>query len=372
VGRGMLRALRAHALFPCVACPLQAALCVVVLFIAYVLQQRLVPFLSLRAFNNAVKTAAGRLKPASSNGPLAAGAAQSPGLMVSRPRVHGDKGRARRTAGRRKSTWFEPDPEDIARLRNANVRERLRLHNALVFVGVVMQRVMEDYNHLESTYLISGMLVLLAGLVFNGGGFRVGSVPYHLLTAAVAGIVVFATVAFVVLLAVELYKSFRDAALHAAMRTAEAASIETTLRTGVRSKLRGLEGSAARSDKVGASTTVTEGVDGAYTRPSGMGNFVVENPLRPRGSRDTRGAAVGVAVLAGMGVDSPVAEPHTPQAAHGDRHAAAPPPPVSRQVLLPPTRSHRVLAAQRPVVAARARLDISAEAEKTAADVFTF
>jgi hypothetical protein len=219
---------------------LQAALCVVVLFTAYVLQQRLAPFLSLRAFNDAVKSAAERLKPASSKLDVECDSVAAKTVRPSPiPRLGlGGQSRARRTAGRRKSTWFEPDPEDIARLRNANVRERLRLHNAIVFVGVVMQRVMEDYNHLESTYLISGMVVLLAGLVFNGGGFRVGSVPYQMLTVVVAAVVVGATVAFVILLAVELYKSFRDADIHAALRAEEAAFIETSLRTGMRSKQR--------------------------------------------------------------------------------------------------------------------------------------
>jgi hypothetical protein len=343
------------------ASALQAALCVVVLFTAYVLQQRLAPFLSLRAFNNAVKSAAERLKPASSkldvegDSVAAKTVRPSPGLS---PTPLLGKSRARRTAGRRKSTWFEPDPEDIARLRNANVRERLRLQNAIVFVGVVMQRVMEDYNHLESTYLISGMVVLLAGLVFNGGGFRVGSVPYQMLTVVVAAVVIGATIAFVVLLAVELYKSFRDADLHAALRAEEAASIETSLRTGMRSKQRDGGGHVGGDEPAASSSSAA--ADAADSAGSGGGHG------GGGGAAAGGGGAAGAAGAAADGAEGGAEGASTRAGAAaligGALLAAAVPAqsrPGSRASIVARLRTGRRRTVQRPVLTSR--VDVGGE-----------
>ncbi len=283
---------------------LQATLCVVVLFTAYLLQQRFVPFLSLRAFNEAVKSIASRPKsvmslagtvpdgdhdttaPAPTASEQAAGRGRRPTANASGANVRSYGGVT--VTVRRKSSWFEPDAEDIMRLRSMHFKlhdRRQWLHNATVLAGIMMQRVMEDYNHLESTFLISGMLVLLAGLVFNGRGFRAGTAPYHLLTACVVFIVIAATVSFVVLIAVELYKSFRDAHLHAALRAAETASIESALRAGVRSRKR-----ACTEQVTVVRDTVTNlqpaGVDDGRSYQSAASvdadgsAFVVDNPLR--------------------------------------------------------------------------------------------
>ncbi len=333
----------------------QATLCAVVLFTAYVLQQRFAPFLSLRAFNEAVKSVAEQGKPAPSKRVAGAAHALWAGSHGPRPGVQP----RRRQPQRRKSSWFEPDAADIARLRNGHVLDRLRLSNASVLVGVVMQRVMEDYNHLESTYLVSGMLVLLAGLVFNGRGFPAGSVPYHFLTAAVAFIVISATVTFVVLIAVELYKSFRDADLHAALRAAEAASIETSLRSGVRSRncdggavdSPGLVGGTACGD-LAVSTGDDDGntcaaFSAVETRP---GEFAVENPLR----HQTRGrGGAGAAAHADARGGTAVPRLALPPGVTLGRGATSAMPPLPRGSPGTPSRLRRVRAAQRPVLSAR-------------------
>ena len=54
-------------------------------------------------------------------------------------------------------------------------------------------------NTLESTFLITAMLVLMAGMVFISGGFSVGSVGYSVLTWVVTVIVVLSTCCFLAL-----------------------------------------------------------------------------------------------------------------------------------------------------------------------------
>jgi hypothetical protein len=205
------------------------------LFSAYVLQQRFVPFLSLRVFHAAVNDIAVDLK--RSKSVMARPDAGRAALRELSPvRAASFAGPSASGAPVRRRSWFEPDLQEVAKLRRSSVFDRLRLHNAVVFVGLAMQRVMADYNNLESTYLITALLILLSGMVFKSRGFPDGSLGYHVLTALVASIILFATVSFVVLLAVELYKSFRDSELHLALRTAEAASVEASLRQGVRSR----------------------------------------------------------------------------------------------------------------------------------------
>jgi hypothetical protein len=73
-------------------------------------------------------------------------------------------------------------------------------------------------------------MILICGLVFQSGGFRKGTVGYNILTAIVTTVIVSAVVSFAVLMGIEVYKSFRDAALHEAQRRAEADRVEMALR----------------------------------------------------------------------------------------------------------------------------------------------
>jgi hypothetical protein len=210
------------------------------LFFAYVLQQRFVPFLSLRTYLAAVSRMATQM------------AAQKRDAVVETANVLATLNPVRRgrsplsapapsaavkhVAPMHRRAWFEPGAQDLSQLRTSSVLGRLRLRNAVVLVGVAMQRVMADYNNLESTYLITALLVLIAGMVFQSNGFPEGTPGYHIVSALVALIIIFATLSFILLLGVELYKSFRDAELHAALRASEAASVEAALRQGVRSR----------------------------------------------------------------------------------------------------------------------------------------
>ncbi len=341
------------------------------LLTAYVLQQRFAPFLSLRLFNQAVESVAiaGRVK--ASTTPAARVSHRSEPRAVARVATSTVVGRARR-----KSSWFEPDTDAIVRLRASRVRDRFRLQNASVVLGLVMQRVMEDYNSLESTYLVSSMMILLSGMVFRARGFHVGTAGYQLLTAAVVLIVIVATVMFVLLLAIELYKSFRDAGLHAALRDAEAASIESALRMGVRSKQQrdrerdrdrdgdrdgdGASGPGSRScgdDRDHAHRDADDSgslVGGARVDTVGTSKdssaFVVDNPLRTSMHRKNR---------VGASASGPVAGHAGARTAGGPSPAMRAPPtgaPAfsdSPNSAMKSTRVQRVRVAQRPVLSTR-------------------
>ncbi len=79
---------------------------------------------------------------------------------------------------------------------------------------------------LESCFLVSAVLVLVAGMVFSADGFSRGSTGYDPLTALVSGILIVATATFAVLLAFEVYRSVKFAEAHALARQLEEEAME--------------------------------------------------------------------------------------------------------------------------------------------------
>ena len=79
----------------------------------------------------------------------------------------------------------------------------------------------------------SCFLILISGLIFFSGGFVTGSFGYYCLTYLVSIIVVVATCAFVYLVGLEVFRSFRNATVYEFMRKVEAANAEAALRTYV-------------------------------------------------------------------------------------------------------------------------------------------
>jgi hypothetical protein len=82
---------------------------------------------------------------------------------------------------------------------------------------------------LESCFLVSAALVLMAGMVFSADGFTPGSTGYNLLTALVSATIVIATATFTVLLAFEVYRSVKYAEAHALARQVEKEAVEEAL-----------------------------------------------------------------------------------------------------------------------------------------------
>ena len=87
-----------------------------------------------------------------------------------------------------------------------------------------------NYNTLESTFLVASMLILLAGMVFISNGFGVGSIGYNVLTWCVASVIGGATVTFVGLVVVEVYRSIRHSKQHVADRAREAEALEQAMK----------------------------------------------------------------------------------------------------------------------------------------------
>ena len=87
-----------------------------------------------------------------------------------------------------------------------------------------------NYNTLESTFLVASMLILLAGMVFISNGFGVGSIGYNVLTWCVASVIGGATVTFVGLVVVEVYRSIRHSKQHVADRAREADALEQAMK----------------------------------------------------------------------------------------------------------------------------------------------
>jgi hypothetical protein len=82
---------------------------------------------------------------------------------------------------------------------------------------------------LESCFLVSAVLVLMAGMVFSADGFTRGSTGYTLLTVLVSGVIIVATATFALLLAFEVYRSVKYAEAHALARRVEEEAVEEAL-----------------------------------------------------------------------------------------------------------------------------------------------
>ena len=141
----------------------QASVAVAVLFMSYVAQQRLQPFLEVDG--NQVDDSG------DAGGDELEGTEQRPGGAPTRVVV-------------------------LRRRLLAFLRRRFRMSTAAI-----------SSNTLESAFLVAAMLVLMAGMVFISGGFAAGSVGYTVLTWVVAVVIVLSTCGFVALVVFEVYKS---------------------------------------------------------------------------------------------------------------------------------------------------------------------
>jgi hypothetical protein len=79
---------------------------------------------------------------------------------------------------------------------------------------------------LETCFLVSAVLVLMAGMVFSADGFTRSSTGYYMLTVFVSGTIVVVTATFAVLLVFEAYRSVKYAEAHALARQVEEEAME--------------------------------------------------------------------------------------------------------------------------------------------------
>ena len=111
---------------------------------------------------------------------------------------------------------------------------------SLMFVSV-------DYNYLESSFLVCGVVILIAGMVFTSNGFDVGSVGYGVMTAVTATVILVCVAAFAGLLSFEIYRAVVLAVVHDMARVAEVEAIERSLRQRRMKPTRGHSTHARRS-----------------------------------------------------------------------------------------------------------------------------
>jgi hypothetical protein len=139
-----------------------------------------------------------------------------------------------------------------------------------------------DYNGLETAFVMSAMLVLLSGMVFNSTAFSVGSPGYVVLTVVVCGVVIGTVVAFVSLVAFEVYRAVRFSGIHEAARLAESAATEHRAMTAANA-VRGprLDGAGKSSRKLGIGSGKPRNKGTVSSRPTSA--FEMENPLMVAG-----------------------------------------------------------------------------------------
>jgi hypothetical protein len=82
---------------------------------------------------------------------------------------------------------------------------------------------------LEGCFLASAVLILVAGMVFTSGGFPPGSTGYNLLSFVVALTILTATLAFLLLLMFEIYRSLKLSEAHGFARRVEEEAVEQAL-----------------------------------------------------------------------------------------------------------------------------------------------
>ena len=90
----------------------------------------------------------------------------------------------------------------------------------VVYTGVV------NYNHLESSFLISAVLIMMLGMVFSSNGIAAGSALYALLAGVTATIIVVAIASFAVLMVFEVFRSLKFIALNDVARKVEVEEAE--------------------------------------------------------------------------------------------------------------------------------------------------
>jgi hypothetical protein len=121
---------------------------------------------------------------------------------------------------------------------------------AMAYTSVV------DYNHLETSFLLTSVCILVLGMMFSSRGFPPGSTGISILTALTIVLILASFASFSTLLVFEVYRSFRLSALDGLARELETEAIEAALRSDiVRRRL------ARRNSKSSSSTA--RGTDGS-------------------------------------------------------------------------------------------------------------
>ena len=144
----------------------------------------------------------------------------------------------------------------------------------VVYAGVI------DYNHLETAFLTTSIVILMLGMVFTSQGFPAGSVGYDILTAVAVVIIVLSTAVFMSLLAFEVYRSLKFSALNDAARQLEVDQIEESLKLRRRSTMTGTQVNGRRDSSLKPGTP-TSSTGSAAGRRRSRNSVVFASSLPP-------------------------------------------------------------------------------------------
>jgi hypothetical protein len=275
---------------PCMLA-LQVALTLIVLLVAYVLQQRFTPFVLVPEAQDGAATRQVRRR-----GVVSASGGRDGGDAVVVDSTSGRTADALQpSAGiQRRVSRMVGSVAGLSTVMAANRHIRTLASRA----ARLLRQALCDYNNLESTFLISAELILLSGMVFYSRGFPKGSVGYVLLTVVVAVLIVSCSVTFAALVVAEVYRSFRDAAQHDALRQLEVERNEhAMLKKQGTVQQRGGGGGRGHSDSWLATPASVTG-DGPGAQP--VDAVISFNPMndmgpQPRPDRGVRAARAAAA-----------------------------------------------------------------------------
>ncbi|KAA0161651.1 hypothetical protein FNF27_08145 [Cafeteria roenbergensis] len=155
-----------------------------------------------------------------------------------------------------------------------------------------------DYNTLEGSFLITGVLVLMGGLAFSSNAIKPGSVAYVIVVAAIVLLVVGALGSFVWILGFELYRSlrfadvltkarmFQDSVLAKSVRAKRTASVLArfageSASSKAAAKLRAVVRARANSRQLEKSQPIQPGTSSALTSSPPLSSRAME----PRGKQ---------------------------------------------------------------------------------------
>jgi hypothetical protein len=205
---------------------LQAALTILVLFVAYVLHVNYKPFAPVasvsRELIKLVRPRRGAVIGQRNPETHKQLTREEDGLPVfASPIVMSSaEQRRQRFVGSRSSLTPKPTSEQIAAARLARSR----------WISFAI-----DYNSMEASFLVCATLILMGGLIFTSSAFPEGSLGYRVLSLLISGMIVGCVVMFGVILVFEVIRAVKFAGLHRTSRQVEAQAVVARSMRGIAS-----------------------------------------------------------------------------------------------------------------------------------------
>ncbi len=127
-----------------------------------------------------------------------------------------------------------------------------------------------DYNHLESAFLVSGIVILILGMVFSSDGFTPGSFGYDTLAAITSIIILTSSASFGLLLTFEVYRSLKMTSLDLYAREVEVVAQENAVALRLAQRSASTSGGTGIGKRVGVIMSRRESVVALLRRRSSV------------------------------------------------------------------------------------------------------